>query len=283
MNLDAPTELPKGLNLSHSSIDNYLRCPEKWRRRYLEREYEPRAGHLIVGSAVHTAETQSYSDQVTTGEPHILERVMDDYSTSFSQEVRGESEVDWGDSTPGQAKDRGANMLSYYHKIIPPKIKPKKTEAEFNIRLQPSYKWTIKGYVDVIGDIDDGFTLIENASQDLKTVKRATNQDDLDNSIQGTLYTYAQMLEDPTLSYIPFVVHELKLTPKTNVSSTRLLQTYRTREQGERYLERVAQVAREIDWRMETGNWQGAPPGAWWCRSTYCGFYGTCPYAAGRP
>lgn len=283
MNLDAPTALPAGLeNLSHSSVELYLKCPMKWHNRYVLKQYEPRQGYLMLGTAVHVAETQSYQDQVTTGEPHALEEVMDDYSTSLAQEIKtAQDEIDWGDMTAGEQKDRGARMLAEYHSIIPKLIRPKKVESKFNIRLKPEYKWTIKGYVDVIGDMDDNFTLIENAAMDLKTVKRAMTQDDLDNSVQGTLYTYSQMLQDATMTYQPFLVHELKAL-KT-VQSARVLQTMRTREQGDRYMERVAQIAREIDWRMETGNWQGAPPGAWWCRPKMCGYYATCPFAAGRP
>lgn len=283
MNLDAPTDLPGTLvNLSNSSVELYLKCPQKWYNRYVLKLYEPSPGHLILGRAVHVAEAQSYQDQVTSGEPHELEQVMDDYSTTLDSEIAGaKEEIDWGDMTPGEQKDRGARMLSEYHSTIPAKIKPKKAETEFNIRLRPEYKWTIKGYVDVIGDWDDGFMPVADVAHDLKTVKRAIAADDLENMVQGTLYTYSQLLQQPERESMPFFVHELKAL-KT-VQSARVLFSSRTRQQGERYMERVAQVAREIDWRMETGNWQGAPPGAWWCRPKMCGYYATCPFAAGRP
>lgn len=283
MNLDAPATLPAGLkNLSHSSVELYLKCPQKWYNRYVLKQYEPRPGYLMLGSAIHKAESQSYQEQVKTAEPQPLEQVMDEYSTSLRQEIDSATdEIDWGDMTAGEQKDRGARMLAEYHSTVPSKITPKVVESEFNIRLRPEYTWTIKGYVDIVGDWNDPFMPVPNVTHDLKTVKRAIPEDDLENSVQGTLYTYSQLLQQPELDVMPFFVHELKAL-KT-VQSARVLFTQRTRVQGERYMERVAQIVREIDWRMETGNWQGAPPGAWWCRPKMCGFYSTCPFAAGRP
>lgn len=285
MNLEAPNDLPGGLqHLSNSSIEQYCKCPERWRRKYLMKEYEPRQGHLILGSAIHAAENESYSDQVTSGEPHPLEQVMDDYRTGFELEVRGESEIDWGEMTQGETIDRGARLIGDYHMLIPRLIKPEKVETEFNIRLHPDHRWTIKGYIDIIGDFDDGgFNYVKGAVHDLKSVSRKMAQDDLDNSMQGTFYTYTRWLEgyESEEQTAPFLVHELKAT-KT-LTESRIIRTERTREQGERLMERVASIAREIEWRVETDNWQGAPPGAWWCRPKTCGFYATCPMAVGRP
>lgn len=270
MNLEAPRDLP--VNLSHSSIETYLKCPEKWRRRYIDNEYEPAVGIMVVGRAVHHAEGQSYQEQVVTGEPHSMEKVLDEYSTSFDNE--DERGVDWQDDSPGTLKDRGAKMLSHYHRIIPHNVKPIKVEHEFKIHL-PQCNWHVKGFIDVIGSYDDGgLTMYPIGAHDIKTVKKAIPQTDLDASPQATLYTYATMEAEEQDR--PFLVHQLKTT------GADLLTTTRTREMGERYMERVAKVAREIEWRMQSGEWQGAAPNAWWCRAKSCGYHATCPMAT-RP
>ena len=56
--LAVPTHLPvrsdgKRLKqLSATSVALFWRCPERWRRRYLEREKEPVSGQMLIGRAV---------------------------------------------------------------------------------------------------------------------------------------------------------------------------------------------------------------------------------------
>lgn len=47
--LDIPVRLPIN-NFSVSSINTYLKCPLKWKRRYIDGEYEPPSGAMILGS-----------------------------------------------------------------------------------------------------------------------------------------------------------------------------------------------------------------------------------------
>lgn len=273
MNLEAPNQLPGDLkHLSHSSIELYLRCPEKWRRRYLENEYEPRGGYQVVGSAVHAAEAQSYHTQKDTGFPQQVEQVLDEFSTQLENEIE-RYEIDWDGEDPGAMKDRGVSMVGKYHEIIVPAMEPVSVEQEFNIRLHPDNAWTVKGYIDVIGTYDDGFIRREAGPHDIKTVKKAQ---DHTGSIQASLYTYATMQDDDVDK--TFYVHELKILKDGPHADIR--EVHRTREAQEMYLQRVAMIAREIDWRVESGEWQGAAPGTWWCSQKYCGFWNTCPLAA---
>lgn len=267
MNLDAPTELPKGVtHLSHTSVNLFLQCPEKWRRRYIANEYEPPVGIQLLGRAVHAAEQASYSTQISTGIVHPIEQVLDDFSTSLELEAKTSPGVDWQDDDPGALKDRGVSMLTGYHRDIVPAIRAEKVETKFEIRLMPEYKWTINGYIDLLATYDNGFQQLPLGPADIKTVKRKGNQDDLDNSPQATLYTYATDSE-------VFAIHELK------DRECRVAVTRRDKEGQLRYLARVASVARQIDRCMETGDWPGAAPAAWWCREKSCGFYMTCPLA----
>jgi hypothetical protein len=272
MNLEAPTELP--VNLSHTSIDQFSRCQYKWFKRYILNEYEPPKGYFVLGRAVHAAESQSYSHMVETGEPHELEQVLDDFSQTIDNEIE-QTEVEWEGEAPGTMKDRGASMLAAYHERIVPAMKPEKVENRFEVQLQPDYKWKIVGNIDVIGGYDNGFQRHPSGPHDIKAVSRAIPQADLDASIQATLYTYATMPEKGQEQ--TFRVHELRTTAKGAFAE--LKETTRTREAHMRYLERVAAVARQIDRNLQTGDWMGAPPSAFWCRQSQCGFWPTCPLA----
>jgi hypothetical protein len=272
LSLDAPNELPVE-NLSDSSVNLFLKCPEKWRKRYLEHVYEPPIGMMLMGRAVHQAEAQSYHTMVDTGSPHSIEQVLDDFATVMDTEVSTTPHVEWQDDAPGVLRDRGVVMLKSYHETIVPAVQPTHVEHPFEVRLYPDHKWVIKGVIDIIGAYDNGFDMHTAGAQDLKTVRRKINQADLDNSTQGTLYTYATMGEDEEEK--SFLVHEMK--PNGEV---RVLETVRDRESQLRYLARIAMVARQIKSNMETGDWQGAAPGAWWCRQTSCGYYPNCPVAS---
>lgn len=262
-------------HLSHTSIEQYLKCPEKWRRFYVEGAYEPPVGIMLLGRAVHDATRENYSTMIETGQPAPLEKVLDDFTSSFSLEQSREPEIDWQDDKPGALQDRGVRMLGAYQRNVVPHVLPEKVETEFNVRLMDDYEWTIKGYIDLVAGYDDGFERHASAPNDIKTVTKANSQADLDASIQGTLYTYATM--PVSQSEMPFRIHQLR-DLKAGAEAS-VLTTYRDREAHILYLERVAKIAREIDWRMSSGEWQGAPPSAWWCRARTCGFHATCRMA----
>ena len=270
---ETPTSLPGDLeHLSHSSIELYLKCPEKWRRRYLEKQYEPMGGYQIVGRAVHAAEAQSYHAMVETGFPHSIEQVLDEYGSSLDNEQE-KGEVEWDGEDPGAMRDRGVGMLAVYHGSIVPAMLPEKVEHEFHVKLHPDNEWTIKGYIDVIGGYNDGFQEHESGPHDIKTVKKAHNYE---QSMQASLYTYATMLADDVDK--TFRVHELKVLKDGPHADIR--EVHRTREAQLMYLQRVAGIAREIEYRVTSGNWQGAAPDVWWCSQKYCGYFPTCKFVA---
>lgn len=276
MQIEAPNTLPGGLkNLSYSSVDLYLRCPEKWRRRYLANEFEAPVGIQILGRAVHAVEAQSYHAMLATGEPHSIVQVADELQVALTNEDQ-KAEVEYPPDEPfGTLLDRGVRMLSEYHRVIVPAMQPTAVEQEFNIKLHPDHEWGIKGFIDLISGFDDGWQTLPSGPNDIKTVRKATPQGDVDASPQATLYTYATMGDDD--EYKTFRVHELKDLKGGAVAEIK--ETTRTREAQMLYLQRVAAVAREIDWRTSSGNWQGAPPMAWWCRATSCGYHSNCAFA----
>jgi len=271
---EAPNALPAGLeHLSHTSVDLFLRCPEKWRRRYIDREYEPAGGYQVVGRAVHAAEAQNYHQLIETGEAFTVEQVCDEFTTQLENEQAAESAIDWDGEDPGKMKDRGVALVSNYQNVIVPSMRPTKVENEFNIKLHPDHEWTIKGYIDVIAEWDDGFLRKPSGPHDIKTVKKAHDYSD---SIQASLYAYATMQEEAETQ--TFSVHELKVLKDGPHADVR--EVKRDREAQMRHLQRIALVAREIAYRVQSGNWQGAAPGSWYCTQKYCGYWNDCPLVA---
>jgi hypothetical protein len=268
VNLEAPRTLPVD-HLSHSSIATYLDCPERWRRRYLEREYEPTNGNMLIGKAVGRTITAGYLDKMKEGVVN-LELIKDTFDTQWSEAL--EDEIVWEDeedaSEPGRIKDSALACLDEYAITLMQKTTPTVVEEGFEVVL-PGTEWATVGYIDFIAG---------GVIHDTKTGKKRKTQNEIDRDPQGTLYVASKQLQTGLIQ--PFRWHAIK-RPSPGGRSPALAEvweTSRTQVQVNSYLEKIALVAREIEWRTGTGNWQGAAPGSWKCSANQCGYFSTCKF-----
>jgi hypothetical protein len=261
MELEIPARLPVD-NLSVSSINTYLRCPERWRRRYVAREYEPMSGAMILGSAVGAAEGHAYQLQVDDELRPSTEDVLDLYAAEFEQRSDRE-EVEWGDQTPGDVKDVGVQAVKAYEQAIVPTVTPLSVEREFRLDFD-GVEWGMTGYLDL--EDDTGRVC------DLKVRKSKLSLADAAADIQPTTYLLARRAEgNPARGF------DFHTMVKTKTPYAEVVATSRTDKQLDALVARVYRIAAEIHWRLETDNWAGAPPGAWWCSSRICGYHLSCP------
>lgn len=269
MNLEAPRTLPVS-HLSHSSINTYLGCPERWRRRYLELEYEPSNQKMVVGKVVGRAVTAGYIDKITSGVVNA-ELLTDTFETEWS-DVTASEEVDWEGLEPGEVKDSAAGSLVAYAPMMQG-VDPVTVEESFEITL-PETDWKTIGYLDWV---------TASPIYDLKVSAKAKTQADLDYDSQATLYIAAKASQEDWQRR-PFKWHAVtRPSPKGNRGAfVTELETTRTQTQVNTMLERIALVAREIDHRVTTGDWQGAAPGYWLCSQKGCGYWDTCRFGGQR-
>jgi PD-(D/E)XK nuclease superfamily len=266
MNLEVPRQLPVA-HLSHSSISTYLGCPERWRRRYLELEYEPPNLKQTIGKVVGRTVTTTYIDKMASGELN-RELMRDSFSTEW--DGAAQEDVDWEGETPGFAKDSAFESLDEYAMTLMQQTTPSAVEEGFEIKL-PHADWGTIGYIDVV----ETQGLI-----DVKTSAKTKTQLDLDRDTQATMYVAAKHLQAPDQEIPAYRWHAIKRpSPKgRSPAIAQELLTTRSRLQIDSMLEKIALVAREIEWRVETGNWQGAAPNYWLCGEKTCGFYSTCRF-----
>lgn len=267
--LEIPRTLPVS-SLSVSSINQFIRCPEKWRRRYIEGAYEPVGGAAVIGSAVGAAEGRNYQDKIASGEDLPEQDVLDIYADEF--DLKAESEqITWGDDKPGKLKDLGAKVLPVYHRLIAPTVKPKAVERQFQLTFEDA-DWTFKGYIDV-EETDD-------TVRDLKVKARGMSQADADSDLQATSYLLAKRSEGHPAPR--FVFDQMVKVQAPEAKHVQPMPTTRTDAQLDAFVGRVYGIAAEIHWRLETDNWAGAAPGTWWCTAKWCGFHSTCPMGGAR-
>jgi PD-(D/E)XK nuclease superfamily len=268
LNLEAPRNLPVA-HLSHSSINTYLGCPERWRRRYLDLEYEATNQKMLVGKVVGRAVTAGYLQKIQEG-TITSELLTDTFDTEWTENVA--EEVDWEGLEPGEVKDAAAGSLIAYAPTMKT-VDPVTVEESFELRL-PETDWVTLGYMDWVA---------VSPIYDLKVSAKTKTQADLDGDSQATLYVAAKAAQEEW-KLRPFKWHAVtRPSPKGNRDAfVTELETTRTQRQVNTMLERIALVAREIDHRVTSGDWQGAAPNYWLCSASACGYHSTCRFGGLR-
>lgn len=259
--LDVPTRLPVDA-LSVSSINLFRRCPEKWRRRYVEREYEPPRAPMILGSAVGAAENHADQVLIDTGSRVSTDDVLDLYMDEFEERTTKE-EVDWEGEQPGGVKDIGIQVIRAYEEEIVPTYTPVSVEREFYIQPE-GVEWGFKGFLDL--ELDNGVVA------DRKVIGKKMNAEDAAKDTQATAYLLARRTEGN-----PAIAFDFHTTVKTKKPYAEILSTTRTDKQLDAFVELLYKIAAEMHWRLENDAWGYAPPGGWWCSEKQCGFWRSCP------
>jgi hypothetical protein len=264
--LEIPRVLPVE-HLSASSISTYLRCPLRWKRKYIDGEYEAPSGALIMGSAVHAAEAASDWSQIEHGERLSTEETQESFSDEWEDRVEKE-EVAWGWEKPGELKDMGAACVAVYDEQIAPKLKPVAVEREIRLQI-PHVDWSILSYLDL--EEEDG-GIVDRKVRSSKMTKQMA-----DTELAVAPYMLGRQAEgDPALE---FRYHTMV---KTKQPYAEIVKTTRTSAQLDAFIDRVYAIAAEINWRMETDVWSGAVPGSWWCSQKFCGFWASCPMGGAK-
>lgn len=264
--MDPPAELPVD-RLSVTSLSMLARCPEKWHRRYILREYEPVNGKMLLGSAVGASEGQHYSRVIETGEGLSLEAVVDEFVAEWEDRI-GREEVDWGEDKPGELKDSGVAAITAYHTTVAPLVVPASVEREFNLTW-PGLDWSFTGFLDL--EEADGTVA------DLKVRGKKLLRAEADVDLQPASYLYARRAEGNPAPRFDFHTMVRTKRPYAEVVSTG-----RTDRQLDAFADRVFLAASEIHWRASNDAWSGAAPGSWWCGEKFCGYWPTCPFGGAR-
>lgn len=253
--VDPPTMLPVD-HLSISSLKLFSQCPIRWRRRYLDRHFEPASGKMILGSAAGAAEAQHYSAQIDTGEGFSVERVLDEFSDEWEDRI-GREEVVFGKDTAGELKDSGAAALRVYHTVHAPTVRPVSVEREFRIAW-PGVDWDLTGFLD----LEDA----DGTVADLKMKGRRMSDADARNDLQPTAYLVARRAEGNPAPRFDFhcMIRGVKQP------TAEIVPTTRTDAQLDAFTDRVFALAAEMAWRCEMDVWTGAAPGIFKPGSDVC-------------
>ena len=255
-------------HLSASQLDLFCRCPEAWRRRYVENEIIPPGIAMLKGSAVHAGAEVNFRQKIETRTDLKPKDIIDASVASIEAAKAGGITLDENESSAGlgavfhQAVADVCEMATVHATEQAPDYQPTLVEQPIRIELPKSPR----DLLAVIDLADDCGRVV-----DLKTAGKAKSQDDADASVQLTVYAAAyQALEGRPAESVRLdtIVQTKTKTYRHVAESTR----------GPADFSALANRIETVTTTIERGLFPPAPPGAWWCSAKFCGYFRTCPY-----
>ncbi|MBA2580300.1 MAG: PD-(D/E)XK nuclease family protein [Thermoleophilaceae bacterium] len=263
--LAVPAHLPVS-SLSHSSLSLFWRCPERWRRRYVERVREPSGGPALLGRALGAALTAHFAARIA-GQALSLRDTDDLYLAEFDD---GAPTALFKERDPvTDLRRQGRQALVAYLNRVAPSVRPTAVERRVELRFGGA-EWSVLGYLDV----EEADSVV-----DIKLRGRHVSQAEADHSAQASLYLLARALEGRAARRFAF--HSLRRGKRG--ADIAVVSTERSSAQLAAFERRVAQTAREIAGCQESGDWPYAAPEGWWCAGgpMGCPHFRTCPGGTG--
>lgn len=248
--------LPKP-SLSFSQVSSYLKCPDQYRRSYVDGVKTPPGVALVEGSAAHAGVEENNLHKMKTGKDLPVKNVVEAASEYFLGH-QGEIE-DWSEGEDKADTDtvlrRAKGYLGAYMKGTAPAITPVAAEQE--------HKFDVQG-IPFVAVVD----LVHKADQNTRGVmdyKTVTTRSDVfknpDKSLQ--LAIYAHLIETQQAGFIGF----LKDTQKVRVVETIIPKhAWLAAEQ------QIIQVAKAIS----AGVFPMVDAKSWACNARFCGYYNSC-------
>jgi hypothetical protein len=254
-------------HLSASQLDSIARCPEAYRRRYIEGDKIPPAIAMIVGSGMHKGAETNFRQKIESHADLPVSQIVDAAVAGFEAQAAGgvsfsAEEASRGvKNVLGEAKDAVAEFATIHAKQQAPDYQPVMVEQAVRIELP--------GPRDLLGVID----LLDDQDRitDFKTAGKKKSQADADDNIGLSVYAASfQSIykRPPALVQLDTIVRT-----KTRIER-QVVQSERSEADMAALAARINVVSRQI----EAGIFPPASPGAWWCNGTYCGFFSSCRF-----
>ena len=270
MELEIPRDLPTG-SLSYSALMEYLRCPLKYKQRYIDNLWEPRSAPLLLGRSFDIAASSNYTQKIESQTDLPEEQVLDEFSSAWDRELtrNDEPEVVFDPDEPeGKVKDKGVRVVQTYVERIAPHVQPVHVQRRLSMHF-PDTNWSFSGVLDVETD--------SQVVADMKVKGKMFSQAELASDIQSTSYLALRRANGEPARRFEF--HLFRTL--TNGVAPDIIPLERMHKSLDTFEARLVMTAREIAWRAENEHWTGALPGSWWCSNRYCGFWKTCPFGGG--
>lgn len=256
-------------HLSASAMDTYCRCPEAYRRSYIEKEKIPPMVAALRGRGMHHGAKVNFTQKMETHVDLPARDIIDAGIAQYETEVAGGLTLDYEEASRGakvvvaESKDLLHHVLGFHAQEQAPHYQP--ILVEHFVRLE------LSGPRDLVGVIDVATTSVV---ADFKNAKRSKSQGDVESSIQLT--TYAAMYKAETGELPKAVALDTIVTLKKETRRQLLIS-----DRNEADLLALRNRINAINHAIDAGSFPPAAPGSWNCSDRWCGYYRTCPFVNG--
>lgn len=264
---------------NNSALRTLQECGEKFRRKYLEREWTPATPRQLRGTVVHRVATHSLLRKLRERTLPSVEEARDLAATEFDRRwgagvTLSRDERTAGPSVAAESKDFAVDLSGYHVRRLAPVITPIGVERQIIVRPQDS-DLEIHGTIDLIDQGAAGEVI-----RDLKTSEKSPPEHAAATSQQLTMYGMIRLAEVGRLP-ARFALDYLVRTPKRHEQKHVPQETTRTPDDIRALVARLNTAVEAV----RRGVFVPANQESWWCSPTYCEYFATCPYPirASRP
>lgn len=252
--------------ISQSMMNQWFRCPESFRRRWIEGDIIPPGIAARIGTGLHKGAEVNHRAKVITGEDEPLSIIQDAARDCYVKTVRNEGVFFPPDELSSARKqllegiDTTVALAKLYRESFAPKVLPYLIEERLTLD-RPGLPIPFAGTIDLLTN--------DNWLPDIKSAEKKWPSGKADTEIQATLYR--ELVRERTGSYPNKISFEVFTKSKLEHHS---FETTRTPEDFELLVRAAAAILKSI----QAGIFHPAQPGAWNCGAKWCGYWWTCPW-----
>lgn len=263
--------------LSASQMRMMSCCEQQWVFRYIHQMRQPPAIAMLKGTGVHIGAETNFTQKIDSHEdlpvPQIQEAAVNGFEESVETDgiILTPAELQIGKKKVlGAAVDEVARLSAGYGELIAPRYQPRTAEQTFEIPIAEN--WNITGRIDWIGSTPEDR---EEVVVDMKTGKSSPDpKTDMQFALYGLWYRreYGRfpVVRVEHLKPNKKVVNDTKETLLNESDVSPMLNRIQS------FIKRAEALGSGITDPMP------APPGAWWCSASWCGYWHECPFIADR-
>jgi hypothetical protein len=261
-------------------IGMWERCPEQFRRRYIENESIPPGIAARIGTGVHKGAEVNHKAKYKTGQDEPLDVVQDAAVQGYKDAIDDGgvffpiTEKSGAKSEIAKGKDTVASLASLYHQSLAPSILPRFVEKKILMDVD-DLPVPLSGIIDVLSNTNKREKTDENQDlwlPDIKTAAKKWSQAQADSNIQMTLYN--QLVKALTGIYPKKI--SIEVFTKTKMAAHHQLITERKKEDFNMLIKKI-----KLMWQtINAGIFAPAQAGSWICSYNYCGYWWSCSHIA---
>jgi hypothetical protein len=258
---------------SNSALTTLQQCGEKFRRRYIEKEYTPPSPRMLRGTVVHRVASLGYQRKLADDVLPSVEETRDTAATEFDAKWRSgvmlsKEEAGQGvEAVEAASKDFAVDVATVHVLDVAPAVNPLAVERHITVKPKDS-DLVIHGTIDLIDRTATGEVI-----RDLKTSEKSPSKDAADISQQLSTYAMIRQAEVGTLPE-KLTLDTLVRTPVRH--EVKHVQQHTTRDPEDMRV-MVTRINTAVE-AVKRGLFVPADPSSWWCSKSYCDFYGDCVY-----